>query len=398
MMVISLVFEYRKPWDSLLSLPNELLVYVFAFLPNARDKLMLQCVSHRLRSVMETPSLWSECVWPYYDSREEHCVNNLLKSCGGYVNRLSFPDHVPSSLLKLLPYCINVVHLNLATTKLDPDQLVMATKHMNRLQTLDIQWNTDLNQFVYIILSMKATSLKELTVRVKTKERELDSIHSSLHSFLYWLTKGVMPMKLIIVCSYYELRTGLIKEWSLCNPKSPSGHNGYVKIYTSLKVPLDLYPALPVFQLQFGQEAALPLSHASKFGLLGFENDLILLTNHCQANTTVCKAKMWKNKSDIQGSKLNSSFNNLDSVIEFDFSYKSLQSDHLEQLAVMCPNLQRLDLSHNTECLKNLQRLHTIAKCCHNLHGLNLFGIQVTKVENHMQLWEILSSMKLTHL
>ena len=42
---------------------------------------------------------------------------------------------------------------------------------------------------------------------------------------------------------------------------------------------------------------------------------------------------MWKNKSDIQGSKLNSSFNNLDSVIEFDFSYKSLQSDHLEPVA-----------------------------------------------------------------
>ena len=67
-----------------------------------------------------------------------------------------------------------MVHLNKATTKLDLDQLVMATKHMNQLQTLDIRWNTDLNQFVYIVLqSMKATNLKELKVRVKTKEREL---------------------------------------------------------------------------------------------------------------------------------------------------------------------------------------------------------------------------------
>ena len=393
--------EHTKPRNSLLSLPNELLVYIFAFLPNGRDKMMLQRVSRRLKSVMDKPSLWSEFVWPSYDIREEHCVNSLLRSCGEYIKRLSFPDHVPSSLLKMLPYCINVVHLNLAKTKLDPDQLVMATKHMTQLQTLDILWNTDLMQFVYIMLSMKAVAanLKELTVRVKAKERELDSIHSSLQSFLYWLTKGVMLANLNIVCSHYELRTDLIREWTICNPKTPSGHNSDVKIYTNLTAPLDLYCVLPVFQLQFGLDATLPLVDASKFGLLGFEDDLILLTNHCHADTTVYKAKMWRSASDFQRSKLNCRFNNLDSVIEFDFSScKSLHSDQLEQLAVMCRNLQRLNLSHNTVCLRNLQRLRTLAKCCHNLQGLNLLGIKVTEVENHMQLWETLSSMKLTYL
>ena len=62
---------------------------------------------------METPSLWSEFLWPYYDSCEECCVCNLLKSHGVYVKRLSFPDHVPP--LDMFQYCVNVLQLDLAT-------------------------------------------------------------------------------------------------------------------------------------------------------------------------------------------------------------------------------------------------------------------------------------------
>ena len=72
-------------------------------------------------------------------------------------------------------------------------------------------------------------------------------------------------------------------------------------------------------------------------------------------------------------------------------------SKHLEQLAVTCPNLQRLDVRNNKSCLNNLQGLQTITSSCHNLQGLNLLGIPVSEVEDQTQLWEILSDMKLTH-
>ena len=75
-----------------------------------------------------------------------------------------------------------------------------------------------------------------------------------------------------------------------------------------------------------------------------------------------------------------------------------LYSKHLEQLAIMCPNLQRLDVHTNKFCLNNLTGLRAIAKSCHNLQGLNLLGIPVSEVENQTQLWEILSDMKSTHL
>ena len=36
-------------------------------------------------------------------------------------------------------------------------------------------------------------------------------------------------------------------------------------------------------------------------------------------------------------------------------------SDHLEQLAIACPNLQQLGLLKNVNCLKSLQSLCVIA-------------------------------------
>ena len=92
------VSDNKEPLTILLTLPTELLVYILMFLPTVRDKVKMKYVSHRLQSVIEVPSLWSEFVWPYYDSREERCVINLLKSCGGYMKTISFPDYVPPPL------------------------------------------------------------------------------------------------------------------------------------------------------------------------------------------------------------------------------------------------------------------------------------------------------------
>ena len=72
--------------------------------------------------------------------------------------------------------------------------------------------------------------------------------------------------------------------------------------------------------------------------------------------------------------------------------------EHLELMSSICPNLKRLDLSEDYNCLKMLKGLRSISSCCLSLQGIRLSGIQVTEVENQLQLWEILSDMKLTHL
>ena len=66
-----------------LALPTELLVYIFSFLSSIRDRIKLRYVSSWLRCVIEgTPSIWKEFVWPYYDSREECSMKEVLKVCG----------------------------------------------------------------------------------------------------------------------------------------------------------------------------------------------------------------------------------------------------------------------------------------------------------------------------
>ena len=69
---------------------------------------------------------------------------------------------------------------------------------------------------------------------------------------------------------------------------------------------------------------------------------------------------------------------------------------HLEQIAIACPNLQRLNLRNSRHCLESVKGLKAIASHCHNLTGLNL--LHIPNVDDHILLWGILSDMKLTHL
>ena len=95
-------------------------------------------------------------------------------------------------------------------------------------------------------------------------------------------------------------------------------------------------------------------------------------------------------------------FNHIDhlhSVSCIDLSHCNINSDHLEQLAVVCPNLQRLNLKENVRCLRNLRGLKCIIHTCQNLVGLNLAGISLTSMQSYLILWEFISSLKkLTHL
>ena len=95
---------------------------------------------------------------------------------------------------------------------------------------------------------------------------------------------------------------------------------------------MDLYPPLPDFQLQFGQSCTLPFVEPSKCGLLGLEQD-ILLTDSTYCGKVVHKARMIMHIDDIE----RVSVTGISFVTHFEG--QSLHSDHLEQLAIACPNL-----------------------------------------------------------
>ena len=84
----------------------------------------------------------------------------------------------------------------------------------------------------------------------------------------------------------------------------------------------------------------------------------------------------------------------LRTVSYVDISYENVNSNHLQQLAVACPNLQQLHLRGNVNCLKDLKGLQAIVEKCKNLKSLNLAGIDVSRVESYLLLWDLLSSLK----
>ena len=389
----------NKAERTLESLPTELLVYIVSFLPTIREKAKLRYVSRRLRSVGEASSLWSEFVWPHFDNREELCVKNLLDVCAHHVKRIGFPDHVRlSRLLKPLSRCCKLTQLSLPSAELaglEPNQFGNTLQHMEQLERLEVRWNSS----IHPLLLAGSPRLKELTVHAASSQLKWGIVWP--HK---WVTDKFVPQNLniIIEVSKYIVASKLMEAWPLWNSFIPVDRIAELRLYScrGFKVPLNLYNALPMFQLHFSQTAMLPFVKVATFGLLGVEPRLLMLTDQ---NSTTHKAEFMANYQYdnlvIRDDQLDHRITSLSFITHFDVKGCQLfYSGHLEQLAATCPNLQRLDLESKHDCLGSLQGLRMISSCCHSLQGLNLQGIGISKVENCMQLWEILSSMQLTHL
>jgi len=393
--------ERNRESASLLALPAEVLVYILSFLTSVSKELVkFRYVSRKLRSVCETPSLWRCFAWSKFNAKEERCVKNVLKGCGEHVRQFSFSHHVmPSKLIAMLKYCSNIVHLSIPTTRISIDQLGKAVDVLRNLESLDISWNhvDDVNPLLLI-----CAGLKELTIREKRKRlMHNPSVYyycntSPLHSWVEkWIKKGFCPQTLNIIIVARISVTELIDQWVDYNPSSTSG---YLNVYRSLKVPMDLYPALPEIQLQFGQSCTLPFVKASKCGLLGLENDLLSLTSCADGKKVLHRARMVRSSNINEGRQLKSDVYSLTFVTYFDASAcQLLHPGHLEQLAIMCPNLCRLNLKGNVNCLKSLQGLRAIASYG-KLQALNLLEISTKHVESRFQLWEILVDLRLVYL
>ena len=386
----------------ILSLPVELLVFIVSFLVLVKDKVKLRYVSRRFRRISETPSLWRKFVWHSYDFREERCLHNLFKICGNHIVRLSFPDHVMASkLVKFLQHCGNVRHLSLPQeTKLSLEQLTNILQHMECLSVLKVRLSSEMS---YISLLQLISNVEDLTVYF----REHHPNYWYLHMLHEWVVNKNAPKNLNLVGFLYHdtlmlsdsLLLGLIDIWPQWNADVPAGRVACLRLfmYVSMHLPLSLSYTSPLLQLQYGEGIHLPLVKATKFGLLGLREDLLLLTNCTYQSITVHKAKLVS--LSVGDTLLNGSVTNLTFVTYFDVGReKYIHSGHLEQLAIACPNLMWLNLRYNMECLQSLQGLEVIARCCKKLQGLNLWYVPLRNIQSQVKLWDILSSMKLTQL
>jgi len=375
---------------SILTLPTELLVIIISYL-SSRDRVHLLSVSQRLRTIGDTPLLWREFVWDYYDTREEARVKNALKRRGGYIHRLAFPGYwAPPKLYGVLQYCSNVSHLSLPIVmRWSPNQLTQladAIQHMKNLRSLEIGMFTHIRHLLKIGLKLQELSLY---VRVNAKS----VIYFQL--LKEWARVGFRPSKLNIIFTVYHMPMvkELIENWQQWNSKVPAGLTVSLRIYPRYKMPLNLSPVLPAFQFHFGQTVVLPFVQVKHCGMQWSE--YLQVTDCCRDGKIVSMADMLLDNCP----KFYKTVTNIQSLTHFDVSkYKHLLPSDLEQIAIACPNLQQIKISRCCQCLTSLHGLHALASYCHNLRGLNMIGISESAVDSQVQLWEILSKMTLTHL
>ena len=382
---------------SLIALPVEVLVFIISLL-STREKVEIRCVSKRLRSASEVPSLWEEFVWSHYAPRDEKLLKSVLKMFGKHIKRFHLADHIaPSKLQVMLKFCKNVIHLSLPSFHYkNIEKLEKIVSSTASLQIMDILVPKHYHSMFIQQIFMLSCNLKELSLHF--------GIYVPLPHYLQqlwleeWANFNYVPRKLNIVSTYsHSISTTLQSCVSILRSKTlpkifESGHIAWFNI--CFKSSIDFLPVVPALQLQVTNlSVVVPSVKASKYGILGLDYDTIHLT---EVGKNVHKALL----TGTNDKYIDNSVTSLTSVTYFDASYcRNLYPGHLEQLSFACPNLQRLDLSHNSKCLGNLRGLHSLANNCKSLQGLNLRYIHKLDCEySRLQLWEVLCTMCLIHL
>ena len=382
---------------TLVALPIELLVYIFSFVTSTRDRVKLRYISQLLKAAVETPSLWRDFIWPHYDFREKRCIENVLKSCGRHVKQLSFPNHAIH--VKSLQYCNNVLRLSLPSVKLSVNQLRTIMQSMKKLQYLDVLWVSKNGVKLLLLIvgyPVYGRTIKELTIREQVK----DSSRTEALVFLLneWTASMLVPHTLNVV-SDGKIGHVLHYWWMLFknSVSQPHHHVGYFNLYCAFRNIIDLVPVFPLLRIEISFMPSFNTSFviAKNCGLSGLEQDHILLNEHSTANGYVLHKGVVKNSYHLHRTPMN--INNIEFLTRFSATKCGFFSEHLEQLAIACPNLQQLNLKENVNCLKSLQGLRAIATH-RKLEGLNILEISLGELESCVKLWEILVDLQLTYL
>ena len=289
---------------SLIALPVEVLVYIISFL-SAREKVKIRCVSKRLRSACEIPTLWEEFVWSHYAPRDEKLLKTVLKTFGQHIKKLHFADHIaPSKLQVMLKSCKNVIHLSVPSFHYNTlEKLEKFVSSTASLQIVDILRPKSFSGRLFIQQIFRISrNLKELSLHyVPTSLNEIWTFNGQILIWLEeWANFNYVPRKVNIIfnrnySNYLQsITTSLLSSMSTLRSNTlptnfESGHSTWFNI--SFNSPIHFSPVVPALQLQvIGSSVVLPSVKASKYGILGLDYDTLLLTEGSYHGKKVHKA------------------------------------------------------------------------------------------------------------
>ena len=398
---------------TLVALPVEMLVYVISFL-STRERVGIRCVSKRLRSASEIPSLWEEFIWSHYAPRDDKLLEQVLQMFGKNIKIFHFADHIaPSKLEMILKFCKNLIQLSLPSFDYETfEKLEKIVSNITNLQILCmlIKEKIFTTPFIQQIF-MLSSNLKELSLHydMLISSNFIWDYNKHMHCWLVeWVNSNYVPRKLNIIfngahpvsCGQYTHLRSILEKLQLFIPMlrnktiCDSDNIGWFSVCVKKSTNFSL--VVPQVQLRVTESSVvLPSVKATKYGILGLDNDTLHLTEGIDCGKKVHKALLTGTNNEY----IDTSVTSLASVTYFDASYcYKLCPGHLEQLSIACPNLQRLNLRGNTDCLNNLQGLHSIADNCKSLQGLNLNHVEQSSEYSCLELWEVLCTMHLIQL
>ena len=177
-----------------------------------------------------------------------------------------------------------------------------------------------------------------------------------------------------------------------------------INLYQYKQITMNLHSPMPLQQYEFGPSATPPFIELNAHGMLHRSQNKIFHLNEFDHNGIVRHAIIPAHIIvDVENVRINYT-SCLHSVYYIDLSCANVHSDNLEQLAIVCPNLHRLNLENNVHCLEDLQGLHAIVHTCKTLRVSTLLEYQYQRW-NHVwfyglycQAWRSYLTLPLTYV
>ena len=361
----------------------------------------MQFVSQRIKEVSKTPLLWKKFVWPDYEP-DHICVSKALKIHGEYVKQSFLPLHMtPVSLLEMMQYCPKVTHLSLPRyTQLNLDHLEEIVHTMTHLVQLDVFTSSIIDSFTILCEKKIQKLLKVISLKFDwhTNIDHRASVEIIMITLQHSLCNNCPLPSIINLLICKETSGNLpVSILEYCPASSYTIASIEIGFYEITRVPMDLYPSTPLIRFRFGPAAKCHLIKLSDQGILGLNKDTYYSSDY--DNYGKVRLSATPRSKYVNNVKDEHYISNFNSISNIDFSSVNIYPDHLEQLAIVCPNLERLNLRNAENSLQSMQGLRAIVNRCQNLQGLNLNEIPASSVESCLLLWELLSSIKkLSHL
>ena len=412
--------NYSNPW---INLPLELLVKISSYLP-LHDRIMMLYVCKRFLELSKVPFLWKKLVGPY-GRHHVHGVFCILKACGKHVRQIFFPAHLTSTqMFEMVHYCTEVTHLCLPagsnltnkvhvhklpehykTTLDDLEKIVSTLKHLQQLDIFsecdslsfeqrhkskwflkcDSQFIKQLMKIIaystckfalcFSLTSYSSSYISNILTSIKKKSDQGDPLPTTISTFF--------------PSNKYKYKMDKCDRSLLELTSRPSSFE--IALYDSKTIPMDLYSPVPFIVYKCGTP---PLIRLSDHGIRGLKHDIFHLSEYNDHHGSNHHILVCNEFNYQMADGYFNSIKQLDSVSCIDLSSVNVDFYHLNQFAFACPNLQRLNLKDNVDCLYDLQGLQAIVYTCKNLESLNLSGISISRVQSYLLLWELLSSLK----